>query len=176
MFDFLSPKTEGVQGGQGATNPHAGENAGLSAIDMDNTASGAILEEAKATRRTRSDKGVKRSKSGVSKADEEALESLFSPQQWRGLVRAPADAAAAITGSKTWEFSDKETDTLALGAANTARHFATFHPKWLALALFSMSVLSIYGAHFAAYKMEEKRKKAPILHDVVDIDEARKNG
>jgi hypothetical protein len=155
FFDFSKSIDDIRKDGEAAQ-----QDGGLSKIDVNNTASAAILEEAKATRRTRSDKGVKRGKGSVSATDEAAAEALFAPDQWTGIVSVPSDIAQSITGSKAWELSKEEKTTLAIGAANTARHFATFHPKWLALSLFSMSALTIYGAHFAAYKLESK-KTAP---------------
>jgi hypothetical protein len=146
-----------------ATPSHPSNGAGSSGaeIDVNDTRSGEILAQAKAKRgRPRGPgRGAGAAKDRVSEEDAKALEALFSPEQWKGVVSAPADAACALTGSKTWELSDPEKATLAIGAANTARHFATFHPKWLALTLFSMSAMTIYGSHFVAYKLERQAQK-----------------
>jgi len=73
------------------------------------------------------------------------LDAILDPKVWRGAVAAPGDMMVAITGKAHWELSDDERDTLAKTGAATARAFAVTDPKWLALSLFSFSVLSIYG-------------------------------
>jgi hypothetical protein len=140
----------------------SGTTQGSSNLDPFDTSSGAILSERKA-RRGRPKKsgiGAGTDGEGLSAEDKAAMAALFQPEQWEALVSAPANGAALITGSDAWNLSEKETKQLAIGAATTARYFAPSHPKWLALSLFSMSVITIYGAHFVKYRMEVQSKKA----------------
>jgi hypothetical protein len=72
----------------------------------------------------------------------------------------------AVTGKKHWELSDDERDTLAKTGAATARCFAVTDPKWLALSLFSFSVISIYGGRLLKDfkdRVEEKKKNLPAV-------------
>jgi hypothetical protein len=165
-----------------AASPAPQENPSGSQINTADTASGSILSERRSSRgrpkgsRNRSSVG-EGSERPLTPEEQRALEELFKPAQWRGLVRAPADAALFLTGSKTWELSAEETDQLAIGAANTARYFAPQHPKWLALSLFAMSVITIYGTHFVAWRLEQQRNRnvAP-RGNVHPIDAAPKDG
>jgi len=146
-----------------APSSSATENQSGSQIDTSDTASGAILSSRRANRGR--SKGS-RNKSGVGEGasvpltaeEQQALEQMFKPEIWRGIVRAPADAALFLTGSKAWELQDKETDQLAIGASTTARYFMPSHPKWIALSLFAFSLLTVYGSHFVAYRLEQKNR------------------
>jgi len=90
---------------------------------------------------------------------ESALNDLYRPENFRGLVRAPADIAMAITGSKHFNLSDKEVETLATTGSATMRFFMVANPKWLALTLFSMSVITIYGSRTAMYYSEKSKNQ-----------------
>lgn len=73
------------------------------------------------------------------------LDAILDPKVWRGAVAAPGDMMAAISGKEHWVLSEDERDTLAKTGAATARAFAVTDPKWLALSLFSFSIMTIYG-------------------------------
>lgn len=156
----LSDALPSVAGEVGAASE---TSTSSSQINPNDTASGSIVKQ----RRTRSDKGQARgskggiggSAGGLSAADVKAAEALFDEKQWRGIVALPADIGKAVTGSKRFELSEQETETLAVGAANTARYFATFHPKWLALTLFSLSLAQVYGTRIALYAADKKEEK-----------------
>lgn len=153
-FDFDIPASDRTP---------AASSQGTQQIDTADTASGSILSERRSNRgrpkgsRNRSTVG-EGSERPLTPEEQRALEELFKPAQWKGLVRAPADAALFLTGSKAWELSEAETDQLAIGAATTARYFAPSHPKWLALSLFAMSLITVYGTHFVAWRLEQKAR------------------
>jgi hypothetical protein len=73
------------------------------------------------------------------------LDAILDPKVWRGAVAAPGDMMAAITAKEHWVLSEDERDTLAKTGVATARAFAVTDPKWLALSLFSFSIITIYG-------------------------------
>lgn len=97
------------------------------------------------------------------------LDKIFSPKNFRGVVRAPADLMLASTGRKIWDLPTSEVDAMAETGSLCARHFVKTDPKWLALILFSMSVLTTYGGragmHYSEVKKEKQskeKKPAPI--------------
>ncbi len=74
------------------------------------------------------------------------IDDLFSPANFKALVRVPADIRLAVTGRKHWELKDAEVDTLAITASTTAKYFSNTDPKWLAVSMLCMNVCMIYGA------------------------------
>lgn len=74
------------------------------------------------------------------------IDDLFSPNNFKALVRVPADIRLAVTGRKHWELRDAEVDTLAITASTTAKYFSNTDPKWLAVSMLCMNVCMIYGA------------------------------
>lgn len=85
------------------------------------------------------------------------LEKLYSPDNFRGIVKAPADIMALATGSKVWELQKDEIDTLSVNASLTAKYFLVTDPKWVALTMLAISVTTIYGGRVAMH-LAEKRK------------------
>ena len=95
------------------------------------------------------------------------LDKMFSPSNFRGIVRGPADFMLATTGRKLWDLPKEEVDTLASTASLTARHFLSTDPKWLALTLFSMSLLTTYGTRAAMHvQMTRDEKKTTAKTEV----------
>lgn len=138
--------------------------SGMSAIDPLDTASGAILAEGKKTRRKRRNSAIgggttdtQGASEGVSAEEQKALDALFDPAQWKAIVEAPGNAGTLITGSQTWKLDEKESDRLAAGASLSARYFMPTHPKWIALSLFAMSIVTVYGSKAIAYKLEQQK-------------------
>jgi len=80
------------------------------------------------------------------------LDKLFNADNFRGLVRAPADLLMALTGDKIWDLPAEEVETLSTTGATCARYFLSTDPKWLSLTLFSMAILTTYGTRIALYK------------------------
>lgn len=78
--------------------------------------------------------------------DAKMIDDLFSPANFKALVRVPADIRLAVTGRKHWELKDSEVDTLAITASTTAKYFSNTDPKWLAVSMLCMNVCMIYGA------------------------------
>lgn len=87
------------------------------------------------------------------------FDRLYDPKVWRGIVAAPANIALAVTGNNIWDLPDNEVDTLAIQASVTARCFAVSDPKWLALTMLSISIITTYGSRAAQYFMERAEKK-----------------
>lgn len=87
------------------------------------------------------------------------MELFYRPEAFRGLVRAPADIAMAITGSKRFDISKEEVETLSINAAMTTQLFGVVNPKWMALTLFSLSILTIYGTRTGLYFLDKRQTK-----------------
>jgi len=148
--------------GSTATDNNNSPASGAS-INPDTTQSAAIINERVARRGRPPGSGSKKTESGergLSPEELKALDAVFNPDAWRGLVRLPSDAATMLTGSKVWELSKPEIDTLASGAATCARYFVKADPKWIALMLFSSALVTVYGSRFVAYKAEKAAKNA----------------
>lgn len=97
----------------------------------------------------------------VAKEQEALLAQVFDPRMWKKVVAAPGDLAFTVTGREHWRISEEEADTLATTGAATFRAFALVDPKWVALMLFSTSLLTIYGGRIvvdAKAKADEKKK------------------
>ena len=73
------------------------------------------------------------------------IDRLFEVENWKALVRAPADLRLVQTGRPYWKLTDEEVNTLALSGSLTARYFMAVDPKWLALCIFLMNAGFIYG-------------------------------
>lgn len=88
--------------------------------------------------------------------------TLFDPEQWGAICRSPADLMLHISKRDLWRIEDRELKPLAVGAAHTARLFLRTDPKWIALFMFSLSLMQIYGSrialHIAQSKKEERDK------------------
>lgn len=80
---------------------------------------------------------------------DKALAALYAPENWVGIVRAPADIALAFTGDEIWDLPDREVNVLAAQAATAGRYFLASDPKWVALTLFLFSVGTTYGSRAA---------------------------
>lgn len=92
------------------------------------------------------------------------LDRLFDPENFRYIVRAPADTALAVTGDELWVLDEGEVEALATQAASTSRHFVNTDPKWVSLIMLSMSIMTVYGSRAALYyrkKREEKAQRVP---------------
>lgn len=85
------------------------------------------------------------------------MEALFSPENFKALVRAPADIRLAVTGRKYWELKDAEVESLAITASTSAKYFAVADPKWLALAMFATNAALIYGSRIAQDLRDNKK-------------------
>ena len=102
------------------------------------------------------------------------LDKLFSPAHFRGIVRAPADLMLATTGRKIWDLPAAEVDTLATTGSTCARYFLMTDPKWLALTLFSMSILTTYGTRTALHIKETRaEKRAERKKELEDMKNAK---
>lgn len=105
-----------------------------------------------------------KAKSGSKSTSESAkisaeLDGLFSPENFRALVRAPADIRLAVTGRKHWELKDSEVDSLAITASTTAKYFAVVDPKWLAVAMFATNAAMIYGSRIVEDMRQDRKNE-----------------
>lgn len=157
LFSFLEKSDESLAETTSADTSGMPPNT----LNVDDSESAKTLRAAK----PKTDKGAitGTGTSGVSDADRErlaqqikSLEDLMDPKVWRATMSAPGDAMHTLTGKDYWELSTDEQDTLAKTGAATARCFMLVDPKWLALTLFSFSLLSIYGSR----TMRELRERA----------------
>lgn len=73
------------------------------------------------------------------------LARLFDPTVWTPLVRLPADAMVALTGREFWNLQDKEAAALGASAASAAQYVGIENPKSLAISLFLVSAIVVYG-------------------------------
>lgn len=141
--------------GDEKTSPDISPDSGVSptsGLRVETTESAKVISETSRGRSKKPDTGKRTfsleepdTASDAAKAQIETLEAILDPKVWRGVVAAPGDMMVAIGRGEHWELSDEERDTLAKTGAATARCFAITDPKWLALTLFSFSILSIYG-------------------------------
>lgn len=99
---------------------------------------------------------------GVAQAQEEmtkALETLYDPKHWVGIVKAPADLMLALSGDDMWNLPKPEVDTLAAQSSLAARYFMATDPKWVALTLFAFSLATTYGTR-AMLHIKKQRAEA----------------
>lgn len=85
--------------------------------------------------------------------------TLFDPEQWGAICRGPADLMLHLSKRDLWRIEDRELKPLAVGAAHTARLFIRSDPKWIALIMFSVSMMQIYGARIALHIAQSKKEE-----------------
>jgi hypothetical protein len=149
MFDWLTGKTTDVETPENIL-AETESSVAPSLMRVETSESAKVIREAKQKKREKDDSEKRTftlagSDTALLAEQAKVLDALLDPKVWRGAVAAPGDMMVAVTGKKHWELSDDERDTLAKTGAATARCFAFTDPKWLALSLFSFSILSIYG-------------------------------
>lgn len=83
---------------------------------------------------------------------------IYEPEIWSRALSAPADAAAAITGKKLWEISDKEREHLGITGSLAAQVYAVSDPRGLALALALITIIDVYGVRLMM-DLAERRKE-----------------
>lgn len=89
----------------------------------------------------------------------EKLASLFKPEAWEPIVRAPFLVGKAATGRKCWELQEKEAETLSVSTAMTAEYFWQHDPKWLALTICSFNWLFIVSQKLVEQQREIEYEK-----------------
>lgn len=149
----------------GGLNIHGNNpDSGTSPAGASGSASSAVIKE----RKERSDKGKPRSagggKSGASVSSlspltPQAFAALYDEKLWSRVLSSPADAAAAVTGSKTWKLSDEERETLGKTGSVAAQCFAVADPRYLALSLAIICLSDIYAVRFVMWKAERDAEK-----------------
>lgn len=93
----------------------------------------------------------------VAQADlQKALEALYTPENFKGICKAPADMMLALTGDSLWNLPDAEVATLATQSALAARYWMQADPKWVALVLFLFSVSTTYGSRAVIHYRKKK--------------------
>lgn len=114
--------------------------------------------EIKRGRQRKTSTNSEKSQEEIQRLSEE-LNKMFQADNFRGVVRAPADVLLALTGNKIWDLPEEEVNSLAITGASCARYFLSSDPKWLALSLFSMTVLTTYGTRAAMHLAQKESKK-----------------
>ena len=89
------------------------------------------------------------------------LDELYSADNFRLLVRAPADVAMAITGDKVFDLPEKEVAAMASTGATAARYFTAGDPKYIALTMFLVTVATSYGSRSAVYFRNKRKRSKP---------------
>lgn len=107
----------------------------------------------------RADKAPKRTVAAAQAEMQKALEALYTPENFKGIVKAPADLMLAITGDSLWNLPDAEVATLATQSALAARYWMQADPKWVALTLFLFSVATTYGSRAMIHIRKNKDNK-----------------
>lgn len=169
LFDWMNNAGES----DAEISTEAQSNLAPTGLRVEDSESAKVIADAKSKggRKTKSDGGTFKLEKGDADPNADAianaqkiLDAILDPKVWKGAVAAPGDMMVAVTGKEHWELSEDERETLAKTGAATARAFALTDPKWLALSLFSFSVLSIYGGRMMK-DIKDKRdakKNAPI--------------
>jgi hypothetical protein len=141
--------------------PGTGENTGDNASAVAGSASEKTIKE----RKTRSDAGQPRGSrkatvtQGVPLIPPEAFAKLYSPDIWGKVLTSPADAIAAVTGSKIWEVTKEEREMLGATGSVAAQCFAISDPRYLALSLCLIGLIDVYATRAAMYYAEKKKQK-----------------
>lgn len=118
-----------------------------------------ILKQRRNSNPTESKETKETSEKISQKKIEEYLEQFYSPDNFKGLIKAPADIMLLFTGDKVWNIDDKEARALAINASNAARQFGFVNIKWIALAMFAVSLSTSYGTRTALYLQNRRDKK-----------------
>lgn len=127
--------------------------------DPATTASAEALEQVR-SKRGRKSNAEKEAELARKQAEfEKEYATLFEPRTWGMMVRAPADFMLHTSGRQLWNIPEKELEPLAITAAHTARNFLKTDPKWIALAMFSISLLQVYGTRAAVHMAEVRRER-----------------
>lgn len=88
------------------------------------------------------------------------VDKLFTAKNFKGVVRAPADLMLATTGRRIWNMPDAEAEALAETGSMCAKQFVKADAKWLALILFSTSLITTYGGRAMMHMQEVRKEKA----------------
>lgn len=87
------------------------------------------------------------------------LEKIFSPDNWRSIVRAPADLALALSGREYWDLPEKEVSALAVSASHTARYWMAIDPRYIVLVMFLFDMSVIYGGRTVRHIKDVRAEK-----------------
>ena len=107
------------------------------------------------------------SKSNIPPEVAAQLEAMYSPEIWEPVVEMPFAAGQLITGHDFWELSEKEKRVLSVSGSTAARYLGFTNPKWLAINLFLINLMTITAPRLlkelAIRRMEkaERAKKKP---------------
>lgn len=132
-------------------------------VDPSGAALSAAQETIKQHRKRGPKPGSKRGASAEQVAATQAemarhIDALFSPENWEGICKAPADLMLALSGNKIWDVPRDEVKTLSVHASATARYFMATDPKWIALTLFAFSLATTYGSRALIHMKDAKKR------------------
>lgn len=96
----------------------------------------------------------------------EQMERLYSPEIWEPFVELPAAAMMTLTGHDHWAIDDKEKRVLSVSVSTAARYMGFTNPKWLAINLALINLMTVYAPRalkeFALRKLEKAAQKKPV--------------
>lgn len=155
----------------------SGSAGKASEINVEASASAATIREASKKTRKKTDSGkgafsfddTSKESAAYQQEQAELYAIIFKPETWKGVVAAPGDLAFAMTKREHWVLSEPEKETLAASGAATFRAFAATDPKWIALTLFSVSLITIYGGRI----MKDLADKKADAKNVVKLQEVK---
>ncbi|MDE2021251.1 MAG: hypothetical protein KGJ13_13025 [Patescibacteria group bacterium] len=93
------------------------------------------------------------------------LEAMYSPEIWEPVVEMPFAAAQLVTGHEHWGLDEKSKRVLSVSGSTAARYMGFTNPKWLAINLFLINLLTVATPRLlkelAIRKMEKAKKPEP---------------
>lgn len=94
------------------------------------------------------------------------MERMYSPEIWEPLIELPAAAMQTLTGHDHWQIDDKEKRILSVSVSTAARYMGFQNPKWLAINLALINLMTVYAPRaikeFALRRLEKaQQKKTP---------------
>jgi hypothetical protein len=171
--DSGTPETAGVD------TPSAGEGPGAAAVGDARAEAAAGLEKRRGRGRPSNasreadarvagkPSAAQPAKSNIPPEVAAQLEAMYSPDIWEPVVEMPFAAGQLITGHDFWELSEKEKRVLSVSGSTAARYLGFTNPKWLAINLFLINLMTITAPRLlkelAIKRMEkaERAKKKP---------------
>jgi len=84
---------------------------------------------------------------------------LFKGKNWQGVASLPFNVRKAMTGSDVFNLDDDQKEILGDGLGAVMQALGAIDPKYLALTVFSVNLLSIWGEKEAIYALGNRKEK-----------------